>query len=406
MAKKQKRFSLKRIPRDMRRSLIWCGLIAALAMIALFVVLQRGAQETKIPESVVGATTQTSNVNEFSDSQSIASDKIRELSDTYEDGRRLEAMASGESYISPLERPTGGAELGNPLQASATVQHNPYERGAAPKDQQQQVFVETVERKAAVMRALFKNSQEVESGIAVVVNEVYVDKAKQSTSPTPRQIARRAPTVRPADVIQPAGAGEIQEYALRTGDIQFIRLVTSINSDEPSPVLGRIIAGPLSGAEVVGQAKRVGEAVIIQFNSLGWKRYTTDINAVAINPATARTALATDVDRRTFTRWMGLALAGAMSGAKDIIESKDAVLLDSGGTAVVKNDPVTDQDIIIGALGGVGDEFSDILKDNFNRPPTVYVDPDAGMLGLLFLEPVNAPWIPSFVAVAPRHMKH
>ena len=79
-----------------------------------------------------------------------------------------------------------------------------------------------------------------------------------------------------------------------------------ISSDEPGPVVVAIKDGALNGARLIGHFKRADEKVVIQFDRMTFQGAWYRVEAVALDPATGRLGLATDVDRRTFTRWAAL----------------------------------------------------------------------------------------------------
>ena len=102
---------------------------------------------------------------------------------------------------------------------------------------------------------------------------------------------------------------------LQPGDILFAVLQTAIHSDEPGPVRAKIVGERFEDAIVLGGLRAfppaVGsrpERVLVKFDYLTTADRTTyRIDAFAIDLATARTALASDVDHHVLERWGSLA---------------------------------------------------------------------------------------------------
>lgn len=175
----------------------------------------------------------------------------------------------------------------------------------------------------------------------------------------------------------------------KTGTIFNAVLETAINSDEPSPVLAKIISGPLKGTRLIGQISTVGEKVVIQFSTANIPNYDSSIklNAVAVDPEKGRTALATSVDNHYIQRY-GILLASAfLGGYADAITQKNTEYRDGlwGPVAVPKND-ITSKDINRQAIGNVGKELANNARtDVQNLKPTIHVE-GGSAIGILLLD--------------------
>ena len=98
---------------------------------------------------------------------------------------------------------------------------------------------------------------------------------------------------------------------LQAGTILFGVLQTQVNTDQPSPVMATIETGPYKGAKLLGSLQAAGKhakGVVLQFNTMTLPNYknSISINAVAIDPNTARTALASDVDHHYLLRYWSI----------------------------------------------------------------------------------------------------
>jgi len=162
---------------------------------------------------------------------------------------------------------------------------------------------------------------------------------------------------------------------LLAGDIIFAVLETAVNTDEPGPVLATIVAGKLNGAKLLGTMKRVEKRVEIVFSRVRTPNATqTDaINAYAIDPETARIALATGVDSHYLLRYGSLFAAAFMQGyANAITQGGTSVNIVPGGIAVTTPVLTPHQQVIAG-FGQVGQQLGAQMGQYFNTPPTVTV---------------------------------
>lgn len=174
----------------------------------------------------------------------------------------------------------------------------------------------------------------------------------------------------------------------KAGDILFGVMETSVNSDEPGPVMAKIVSGPLAGAKLLGSFRRVEDQVFIEFSLLNAPNVTNSLSVkmVAIDPETARTALATDVDHHRLLRYSTLFASAFLQGMGD------AVLAGIQPDFQVDNDVFTVNSVTVGTrdqvivgLGEVGRKAGEKMDKYFDMPPTVTVDSGTAV-GLMFLQ--------------------
>lgn len=179
---------------------------------------------------------------------------------------------------------------------------------------------------------------------------------------------------------------------IKAGDIMFAVLETGINSDEQSPIMAKIVDGPLKGARLLGRFDRVKERVVLSFSlmSLPWLPKSVSMNAVAIDPDTAKTALAHHVDSHFLLRYGGLFAASFLSGLATAI-SESGSTIEAVGLFPQKSMPIlsSGQKALV-ALGEVGTQFSSVLREKVNTPPTVEVFQGSG-IGVLFMSDLSVP---------------
>ncbi len=185
------------------------------------------------------------------------------------------------------------------------------------------------------------------------------------------------------------------------GDLVMAVLDTDLNSDEPGPVRATVAAGPLKGAVLLGSFRRGSEAVILEFNTLSFDRFTAGVQAVGIDVETYRTYLATGVDKHILSRYIGLAAAGAGEAvitafeAAQSSQNDNALVNGPNGQIVQSGNDVefSDRDLAIAAGGGIGRAFIQVAKSNFARPPTITVAKDE-LIGIMFLSPARSEFLP------------
>ncbi|MFZ4077775.1 MAG: TrbI/VirB10 family protein, partial [Legionellaceae bacterium] len=184
---------------------------------------------------------------------------------------------------------------------------------------------------------------------------------------------------------------------IKMGDILFAVLDTSVNSDEPGPILATIVSGKLKGSKLIGSFNLPSNAdkMVITFSTLSMlgADKTLSINAYAIDPDTARTALSSRTNHHYLMRYGALFASTFMSGFSSAIQSADTTVTvgGTGGTTetTVQNgiDRSALENALIG-LGEVGRAWAQTAQQNMNRPTTVELFSGTG-LGILFTQDVT-----------------
>lgn len=193
----------------------------------------------------------------------------------------------------------------------------------------------------------------------------------------------------------PTAVGNADVY--KAGTILFAVLDTSVNSDmRNSPVMATIVQGPLKGSKVLGNFSFSKEAksVLLQFTVLSSPQLKNSIgmSAVAIDPNTAHTALASNVDNHYLLRYGGLFAASFISGLGQAAqEDAQSVTINTGsGETIQLHGGINTEKSIIMGLGDVGNEFANAWRPLVNTPPTVTVNGGTG-LGLLLMSDLAVP---------------
>lgn len=192
------------------------------------------------------------------------------------------------------------------------------------------------------------------------------------------------------------GAGPSRGAALKAGDIVFAVMDTSVNSDEPGPILATIVSGKLKGTKLIGSFNLPANAekMVISFNTISVPGVTKTISvsAVAIDPNTARTALSSRTDHHFLMRYGSLFASAFLQGFGNAFQSANTTVT-VGGTGGGNNITVQNgigrsalENAVIG-LAQVGQNWSQQAQQLFNTPTTVQVYSGTG-IGVLFTQDV------------------
>lgn len=172
----------------------------------------------------------------------------------------------------------------------------------------------------------------------------------------------------------------------KAGDIVFGVLETGINSDEPGPILVRIVSGPLKGAKLIGSIQLQNDKLMLQFNKLSAPSLpnSVGVSVVAIDPETARTALASDVNHHYLVKYGVVFAASFLQGVSQAVQSslQPSFTASNNTFTATATTASTKQQVLVG-LGQVGQQISQNLQQ-YQPKPTVTID-EGTSLGLLFL---------------------
>ena len=187
-----------------------------------------------------------------------------------------------------------------------------------------------------------------------------------------------------------------QGAIIKTGDVLFAVLDTSVNSDEPGPILATIVSGKLKGAKLIGSFNMPTNAdkMVISFNTMSapGAPKTISISAYAIDPNTARTALAGRTNHHYLLRYGSLFASSFLEGFGNAFQSANTTVT-IGGTGGGQNITVQNgvgrsalENAVIG-LATLGKAWGQVAQQQFSTPTTVEVYSGTG-LGILFTQDV------------------
>lgn len=174
---------------------------------------------------------------------------------------------------------------------------------------------------------------------------------------------------------------------LKAGSILFAVLDTAVNSDQAGPVMATVVAGSLKGSKLLGSMTpdTTSETIALTFSAINMPNEANSmgISAVAIDPDTARTALASDVDHHYLYRWGSLLASSFVQGYASAVASTNSTSTTSQGaagtvTTTSTQAPDAKQQLFAG-ISAVGTKWSQVVGQNFDRPITIIIDQGTGI---------------------------
>lgn len=187
---------------------------------------------------------------------------------------------------------------------------------------------------------------------------------------------------------------QAEKVFIKAGTVLYGVLDTAVNSDEPGPILATVTSGKFQGSKLLGEFihEAQQEKITIKFTQMSLPKIpqSLGVTAVAIDPETARTALATKTNKHYLLRYGSLFASAFISGYGKAILQSGATTTTSPltGATTTTNPPLDNSQIIKAALGEVGTQWGQATKKYFDTPYTVTIDQGTGV-GLLFLSDVN-----------------
>ncbi|HBY55263.1 MAG TPA: type IV secretion protein IcmE, partial [Coxiellaceae bacterium] len=179
----------------------------------------------------------------------------------------------------------------------------------------------------------------------------------------------------------------------KAGTIIFAVLDTEVNTDENSPVMATIVQqGQLKGSKVIGNFTRVSEKVLLQFSVLSVPKLSNSIaiNAVAVDPNTAKTAMASQVDNHYMLRYGTLFATSFVSGLGQAFQTAGGTSTSTTTGTLTTMPALNPMQKTLVAVGNVGQQFGSALSSKVNTPPTVKVKAGSS-IGLLLMADLPVP---------------
>ena len=179
----------------------------------------------------------------------------------------------------------------------------------------------------------------------------------------------------------------------KAGNVILAVLDTEVNSDEASPVMATIVQGSLKGSKVIGNFQLVSQKLLLKFSVVSIPRLdgSVAINAVAIDPETSKTAMASSVDNHYMLRYGTLLGSAFLSGLGQAVQTSGTTVQSNPTQGNITQQGATStlgKTII--AVGTMAQAFGTAMGDKVNTPPTVKLN--AGVsVGLLLMADLAIP---------------
>lgn len=192
-------------------------------------------------------------------------------------------------------------------------------------------------------------------------------------------------------------AGSEGRVVIKVGDVMFAVMDTSVDSDEPGPILATIVSGSLKGSKLIGSFNLPSNAdkMVISFNSLSMPGApkTISISAFAIDPDTARTALASQTDHHYMSRYGALFASTFLEGFGNAFQSANTTVTvggagDASSTTVQSGIGRSAMENAVIGLANVGKAWGQVAQQNMSRPTTVQIFSGTG-IGVLFTQDIK-----------------
>lgn len=371
--------------------------VAAVATIVGGIVLFGGEKETatmsrvRAPKEVAGNTGM----------EQVSPEMKRALEQSNEEVAEDAARQGGSAMPVPINAPEeklavpdmGASAEEDPLERWRKIQEERQKREALqarPAGPQVDPNAQVIDKLAKSMATQMQTILDAQSLMApefeVVTSSDWLEKqAKQKkeekvAAQQAQANAAAQPQVIDLDIIQPAGT------------IEYAQLITEANSDVPGPVLAQIMSGPLAGSRILGSFKTEEDYLVLTFSTVVMDGVSNSADIIALDPATANVGLATEIDRRFFSRVILPAAAAFVEGmASAIAESGTTSVSVSGDTVVESSEELDTKQEVYKGVEEAGAKISEIMDDQASDTK-IMIKVEAGTaVGILFLQPVTQP---------------
>lgn len=175
---------------------------------------------------------------------------------------------------------------------------------------------------------------------------------------------------------------------ISSGTVNYAQLLTEANSDLPGPVMVQLLSGPFAGGRAIGTFKTMYENLVLSFNVVSYKGKEYPINAIALNPDTTLSGMATEVDHRYFMRLVLPAAASFLSSFGSALGSSDSTTTVSGDAVLVDNAKKSSKEAMYDGLSQVGQTMAGFFQQEAAQTKTLVRVAAGTPMGIFFLQPV------------------
>ncbi len=280
------------------------------------------------------------------------------------------------------------AQAGYAQQSAQAQQRQEYAAASAFQKQSQQAAASQEAQVQQLSAQMFSYAQQVFTPIITTPVQMVVAGASDNSAGVSGNVNGAEGT---AGASAAGGAGPA---IIKAGSVLYAVLDTAVDSDYPdTPVMATIVSGEYKGAKLLGSIKTVkdGQRVMLAFNLMTMDAWPTgtSVNAFAIDPDSARSAVATSVDNHYMLRYGTLFASSFLQGLGQAVQTSGTTVSSDSGVVTESTADLNTQETILVALGQVGQNASTEIGKLQNTPPTVKVKAGIG-IGILFMADVHA----------------
>ncbi len=352
-----------------RRAIIYGALIVIVCLSIVFVVLTIFNKESvQMPSNVANVTHK--NV-EGSVASNEASEKYNEMIIKHDNNQSTKAAENGESYF------------------SIPINESPEPEPIVIEEEPQPTMIKLEEPKPEVKekpRVTFTQDQlkRMTEAIAILDDRLSTQINMGEIAYIQEKVLEEEINQEVENYLQEANQGQV----FKSGEMYYAIVDTAINSDVSSAVMATVVTGDFRKTKFIGSFARFDERIVIKFDRAIMPDGTEhSIEGYAVDPDTTEASVASKVNTHFFSRWGGLIAASFLEGFGEATQFSGAETVNSylgepTGQMLFSNYSLAEQSII--AAGKVGERASEIFAENFNRPPTVYLNMGSA-IGILLI---------------------
>ena len=170
---------------------------------------------------------------------------------------------------------------------------------------------------------------------------------------------------------------------IKAGARAYISIDTAINTDEPSPVLGKVLTGPARGWVIFGKSvHNPDDTVSITFDRLVLPSgKSAPIEAMALDPESGRTSVVGSVNHKIFDRFILPAIAGGAAAYGQLMGQAGMMVMSSPMTGTMTStNNISSSQITDAAIGaGVGSLANNLNAIAAKEQPSVSTPKNLGL---------------------------
>src|SRR5262249_53482367 len=147
---------------------------------------------------------------------------------------------------------------------------------------------------------------------------------------------------------------------------------------------------PLNGSRILGSFEDKNDYLVLNFDTIVIKGISYSINAVALDPATTRKGMRTDIDHHYLERAFLPMAAKFVEGLSQAVSDSGLTSVTvEGGAAVSSEGEKSDKQQVASGIEEAGKKLGEILDDQADDVEVTVKIASGTPIGILFLDPVT-----------------